>query len=32
MLLARYDIPSTVIEQRNDPRLHPAAHVINACS
>lgn len=30
LLLARYDIPCTVIEQRSDPRLHPAAHVINA--
>ncbi|OBF59888.1 monooxygenase [Mycobacterium sp. 852002-50816_SCH5313054-b] len=30
LLLARYDIPSMLIEQRSDPRLHPAAHVINA--
>lgn len=30
LLLARYDIPSTLVEQRSDPRLHPAAHVINA--
>ncbi|OBA85937.1 monooxygenase [Mycobacteriaceae bacterium 1482268.1] len=30
LLLARYDIPSRVIEQRSDPRLHPAAHVVNA--
>lgn len=30
LLLARYDIACTVVEQRTDPRLHPAAHVINA--
>lgn len=30
LLLARYGIPSTVIEERQDTRLHPAAHVINA--
>jgi len=30
LLLARYDIACTVVEQRGDPRLHPAAHVINA--
>ncbi|MEW5809185.1 MAG: FAD-dependent monooxygenase [Actinomycetota bacterium] len=30
LLLARYGIASTVVEQRTDPRLHPAAHVINA--
>lgn len=30
LLLARYDIPSTIVDQREDPRLHPAAHVINA--
>jgi len=30
LLLARYGIPSTVIEERTEPRLHPAAHVINA--
>lgn len=30
LLLARYDIACTVVEQRSDPRLHPAAHVINA--
>jgi 2,4-dichlorophenol 6-monooxygenase len=30
LLLARYGIPSTVVEQRTDTRLHPAAHVINA--
>ncbi len=30
LLLAYYDIRTTVIEQRSDPRLHPAAHVINA--
>ncbi|WP_374022384.1 FAD-dependent monooxygenase [Mycobacterium sp. HNNTM2301] len=29
LLLARYDIACTVVEQRSDPRLHPAAHVIN---
>ncbi|MCV7420402.1 FAD-dependent monooxygenase [Mycobacterium yunnanensis] len=30
LLLARYDIPTTVVERRTDPRLHPAAHVVNA--
>lgn len=30
LLLARYDIPTTVIEERVETRLHPAAHVINA--
>ncbi len=30
LLLARYGIPSTVVEHRTEPRLHPAAHVINA--
>lgn len=30
LLLARYGIPSTVVEERLEPRLHPAAHVINA--
>lgn len=30
LLLARYGIPSTLVEERQDPRLHPAAHVINA--
>ena len=30
LLLARYGIPTTVIEERQDTRLHPAAHVINA--
>lgn len=30
LLLARHGISSTVVEQRRDPRLHPAAHVINA--
>lgn len=30
LLLARYGIPSTVVDQRTDTRLHPAAHVINA--
>lgn len=30
LLLARYNIGSTVIEDRLEPRLHPAAHVINA--
>jgi len=29
LLLARYDIPTTVVERRADPRLHPAAHVVN---
>jgi 2-polyprenyl-6-methoxyphenol hydroxylase-like FAD-dependent oxidoreductase len=30
LLLARYGIPTTVIEERRQPRVHPAAHVINA--
>ena len=30
LLLARYGIATTVIEERQDTRLHPAAHVINA--
>lgn len=30
LLLARHDIASTVVEERRDTRLHPAAHVINA--
>ncbi|SEB26811.1 MULTISPECIES: FAD-dependent monooxygenase [unclassified Mycobacterium] len=30
LLLARYDIPTVVIEERAETRLHPAAHVINA--
>lgn len=30
LLLARYDIPTIVIEERVETRLHPAAHVINA--
>ncbi|BBY49982.1 2,4-dichlorophenol 6-monooxygenase [Mycolicibacterium arabiense] len=30
LLLARYGIPSTVIEERLNTRVHPAAHVINA--
>lgn len=30
LLLARHGIASTVVEERRDPRLHPAAHVINA--
>ncbi|BBZ28936.1 putative monooxygenase [Mycolicibacterium madagascariense] len=30
LLLARYGIRSTVVEQRTDTRLHPAAHVVNA--
>lgn len=30
LLLARYDIPSILVEERQNPRLHPAAHVINA--
>lgn len=30
LLLARYGIACSVVEQRSDPRLHPAAHVINA--
>ncbi|WP_280314715.1 FAD-dependent monooxygenase [Nocardia wallacei] len=32
LLLARYGVPSTVLERRSDPLLHPAAHVINARS
>ena len=30
LLLARYGIASTLVEERRDPRMHPAAHVINA--
>jgi len=30
LLLARYGIASTVVDQRTDTRLHPAAHVVNA--
>ncbi|WNG83448.1 FAD-dependent monooxygenase [Mycobacterium sp. ITM-2016-00316] len=30
LLLARYGIPSTIVDQRTDTRLHPAAHVVNA--
>lgn len=30
LLLARYGIPSTIVDQRTQTRLHPAAHVINA--
>lgn len=30
LLLARYGIPSTVVDQRTEARLHPAAHVVNA--
>lgn len=30
LLLARYGIASMLVEERQDPRLHPAAHVINA--
>ncbi|MDX1873234.1 FAD-dependent monooxygenase [Mycolicibacterium sp. 120266] len=30
LLLARYGIESTVVEERRETRLHPAAHVINA--
>lgn len=30
LLLARYGVPSTVVDQRTDTRLHPAAHVVNA--
>jgi 2,4-dichlorophenol 6-monooxygenase len=30
LLLARRGIPTILIEQRTEPRLHPAAHVINA--
>lgn len=30
LLLARHGIASTVVEERREPRLHPAAHVINA--
>ncbi|WP_200304716.1 FAD-dependent monooxygenase [Streptomyces adelaidensis] len=32
LLLARHGIPSTVLERRTDPLLHPAAHVVNARS
>jgi 2-polyprenyl-6-methoxyphenol hydroxylase-like FAD-dependent oxidoreductase len=30
LLLARYGVPTTVIEERQNTRVHPAAHVINA--
>ncbi|OAN38985.1 FAD-dependent monooxygenase [Mycolicibacterium iranicum] len=30
LLLARREVPTIVVEQRSDTRLHPAAHVINA--
>ncbi|BBY66851.1 FAD-dependent monooxygenase [Mycolicibacterium helvum] len=30
LLLARRGIPSTIVDQRTDTRVHPAAHVINA--
>lgn len=30
LLLARHGVPSTIVDQRADTRLHPAAHVINA--
>lgn len=30
LLLARYGVSCTLVEERRDPRLHPAAHVINA--
>ncbi|MEN4476303.1 FAD-dependent monooxygenase [Mycolicibacterium cosmeticum] len=30
LLLARYGIESTVVDERRETRLHPAAHVINA--
>ncbi|MFF0011289.1 FAD-dependent monooxygenase [Streptomyces sp. NPDC005374] len=32
LLLARHGIPSTVLERRTTPLLHPAAHVVNARS
>lgn len=32
LLLARRNIPTILVEQRSDPRLHPAAHVLNARS
>ncbi|BBY30010.1 FAD-dependent monooxygenase [Mycolicibacterium sediminis] len=32
LLLARHGIPSTIVDSRNDTRLHPAAHVVNARS
>ncbi|WP_330323535.1 FAD-dependent monooxygenase [Streptomyces pseudovenezuelae] len=32
LLLARHGIPSTVLERRTHPLLHPAAHVVNARS
>ncbi|GAA5152445.1 FAD-dependent monooxygenase [Amycolatopsis dongchuanensis] len=32
LLLARHGIPSTVLERREQPLMHPAAHVINARS
>ncbi|OPX08740.1 FAD-dependent monooxygenase, partial [Mycobacterium sp. AT1] len=30
LLLARYGIPSTIVDHRTEARLHPAAHVVNA--
>ncbi|WP_422743376.1 FAD-dependent monooxygenase [Mycobacterium sp. WMMD1722] len=30
LLLARHGVPCTVVEERRDTRLHPAAHVVNA--
>ncbi len=30
LLLARRNIPTILVEQRTEPRMHPAAHVINA--
>src|SRR5262245_35905267 len=30
LLLARVGIPSTLVERREEPLVHPAAHVINA--
>ncbi|MFF7980575.1 FAD-dependent monooxygenase [Streptomyces sp. NPDC007901] len=32
LLLARHGIPSTVLERREQPLMHPAAHIINARS
>ncbi|WP_067904854.1 FAD-dependent monooxygenase [Nocardia vaccinii] len=32
LLLARYGVPTIVLERRSEPLLHPAAHVINARS
>jgi 2,4-dichlorophenol 6-monooxygenase len=32
LMLARYGIPTTVLERRSTPLEHPAAHVINATS